>query len=361
MIQTQALFFDGESSKPQSIAVYIDERFEEVVFSLSSIIYKWPVGEISLHIIAGAMEIHHGSEPVQVIKTDDASFISGLKLYMKERGHIGWYQKIIDLGIKAHIAIGLLILGFIIAGYLFVLPKVAEKAVFLIPESYDNEMGSGFYNQFVTFKTIDAEKTEALTLFANQLELANEKDLKFTVIKSDVVNAFALPDGNIIVFTGIIDLMEGYDELAGLLSHEVVHINERHSMKMLCRNLAGYLFLSVALSDVNGVVGIIGDNIHSLQSLSYSRQFEQEADIKGMEILIKNNIDPEGMTRLFQRLQKDYDKLIPEFISSHPVTENRIHYIEKRIKEKQYNEFENEGLKKLFLQVKGLGKHSWDK
>ena len=76
--------------------------------------------------------------------------------------------------------------------------------------------------------------------------------IKFSVINSETVNAFALPDGNVVVFTGIIDLMDDYDELAGLIGHEVAHVNNRHSMRMMCRNLAGYIFLSAVLSDVNG-------------------------------------------------------------------------------------------------------------
>lgn len=353
MIQTQATYFDGVSSKPQQVELLLDSTNCVLVFYHSTgIMNRWPVYEIHLHQIGNSLEVQYGDTPSQLLKISDPVFIKDLKKLLKEKGKINWYQRLLDMGPKAHISIALLILGMIVLVYFFVLPKVAERAVFLIPESYDNTMGSSFYNQYIAFSTIDTARSEALTSFARKLNLENNKELKFTVVESDIINAFALPDGNIVVFTGIIELMEDYDELAGLLCHEVVHINERHSMKMLCRNLAGYIFLSVALSDVNSIIAIIGDNVQSLQSLTYSRHFEKEADLHGINLLISNNINPVGMDQLFRRLQKDYDKLIPEFISSHPVTENRIHYIEKIIKDNPYNQPENQQLKELFHQLK---------
>jgi beta-barrel assembly-enhancing protease len=166
------------------------------------------------------------------------------------------------------------------------------------------------------------------------------------------VNAFSLPDGNIIVFTGIIDVMKDYDELAGLIGHEVSHINNRHSMKMLCRNLSGYLFVSAMLSDVNGIMAIIGDNVHNLQSLSYSRQFERQADEQGTALMVMNGINPKGMTTLFSRLKASEKVTMPAFISSHPITDDRIADINRLYKRTPRSFQYNPVLENLFQQVK---------
>jgi predicted Zn-dependent protease len=146
--------------------------------------------------------------------------------------------------------------------------------------------------------------------------------------------------------------MENYDELAGLIGHEVTHVNQRHSMKMLSRNVSGYLFVSAVLSDVNGIMATIGDNINSLNSLSYSRSFEQQADEEGLDLMLQNNINPKGMTNLFKRLQSENNIDIPQFLSSHPVTENRIDYIQNLIKEKKFKTIENPILKGYFIKLK---------
>jgi predicted Zn-dependent protease len=154
------------------------------------------------------------------------------------------------------------------------------------------------------------------------------------------------------VFSGILKEMEDYDELVGLLGHEASHVNNRHSMKMLCRSLSGYLFVSVILGDANGIMATIGDNVNNFQSLSFSREFEHQADADGFKILIANKVNPQGMSNLFKRLQQHHSISIPEFLSSHPVTENRIDFINKMIKNQKNQQVTNPQLEKLFAKLK---------
>ena len=123
-------------------------------------------------------------------------------------------------------------------------------------------------------------------------------------------------------------------------------------MKMLCRNLSGYIFISAVLSDVNGIMAVIGDNVHNLQSLSYSRQFEQQADEQGTNLMILNGINPKGMTDLFTRLQSSEKVVVPAFISSHPITTDRIVHIKKLINRSPQHYTFNPTLAKLFQKVK---------
>jgi Zn-dependent protease with chaperone function len=353
MLKTNAIFYDGISSISQYIELIIDEKSNLLVFGSSSIgLTKWLVEDVSFNFSSNIINIHYGSNPVQILKLQDKQFIEYLNDYLQENGQLGWYQKLINLGAKIHVIIALVILGIIVLSYLYLLPFVAEKAVVLIPETYDIEMGESFYNQYIDFNEVDSSKTIALNLFAKKLKLNNKKTLKFTVVKSETANAFALPDGNIVVFTGLLNLMKNYDELAGLIGHEVTHVNQRHSMKMMCRNVSGYLFVSAILSDVNGIMATIGDNINSLNSLSYSRSFEQQADEDGLNLMIQNNINPAGMISLFKQMQSENDIDIPQFLSSHPVTENRIDYIRNLIKEKNFKSIDNPLLKGYFMKLK---------
>jgi len=262
------------------------------------------------------------------------------------------YQKLIEGGLTLHIIIVFFILGMYFSINRYGIPLVAQGAVIIFPESYDNKLGRGIFNEFMSFNDIDTQRTVALQKFADQLDLGNSKELKFTVVKSSVVNAFSLPDGNIVMYTGILNVIESSDELVALIGHEAAHVNNRHSLKMLCQNLAGYLFISVVLSDVNGIMGIITDNAHQLQSLSFSREFEIEADEDGFEILINNGCDPNGMPDLFSHLQTDHDKYIPEFLSTHPITDERINNIKKIISNNTHMASVHNELDLLFIEVK---------
>jgi beta-barrel assembly-enhancing protease len=350
---SNAVFFDGLSSAPQKIELILDEISGELVFeSIDNKRYKWSVDKAVFEHFGNKLNIHYGKYPIQLIKIENADFISNLKLFLGKNGHIGWYQKIMNFGIKAYLAIALLILGLIILTYLVVIPWVGEKAVFLIPEEYDNTIGQSFLEEYLKHNSIDTAKTNALNLFAKQLTLKNTKKIHFTVIKSSTINAFALPDGSVIIFSGIIDSMRNYDELAGLIGHEVSHINNRHSMKMICRNLSGYIFISAVLSDVNGIMAVIGDNLNSLQLLSYSRNFERQADYEGLDIMKINRINPEGMINLFKRLQSNKDVLMPEFLSTHPITTERINSIKAIIRKNSFPIADQPKLRVLFKELK---------
>ncbi len=106
---------------------------------------------------------------------------------------------------------------------------------------------------------------------------------------------------------------------------------------MLARNLAGYIFISAMFSDVNGIMTVIAQNAENLQSLSYSRKFETEADTEGLKLMLQNKVNPLGMLSLFQRI-KDDEKALPSFLSTHPVTDERIKVIKKLIKTSHYTD-----------------------
>ena len=351
---TAAFFYDGKSSLQQEVLLFFDSRKDCIHFvSADGTQNKWPIREILFEQIPTGLQLDFGTDFIQHIKVEDAVFISTINRFRKEKGLISWYQKLINLKASFHWSIAIAIMTLIGLCYFYFIPWVAEKSIVMIPETYDVELGNLAFEQNIWSSNPDSRKTKALNLFANELKLKNTKQLHFVVVDSEIVNAYALPNGTIVVYSGIIDGMKSYSELAGLIGHEVSHINNRDSMKMLCRNLSGYIFISTILGDANGIMAVIGDNANALQSLSFSREFEQQADIDGLRILTENELDPNGMSNLFKRLQDDsFNLSIPEFLSSHPVTKERINYINKEIKAKTYVIKDNPKLKTLFEQIK---------
>ena len=351
-MNTTAVYFDGRSSTPQNIQLSFDSIRGVLSFSTPFFQEKVKLSETKINKKGNCLILLFGEEPVQQIKIEDLKFIDGIKKYSKINNQNNWYEKLIGLNIGTHIVLSLLFLSFIGALYFYFVPFIAEKAVSIIPEEYDNQVSGTFFNEYLESEIVDVNKTKLLNDFGNELDLNNTKKLKFTVVESSLVNAFALPDGNIVVFTGLLDELKNTNELVGLIGHEASHVNRRHSMKMLCRNLSGYLFISAVFNDVNGITAVIGDNIHNLQSMSYSRNFEKEADIDALNILKKNRIDPNGMLLLFERLENNSSIEIPEFLSSHPVTSERSNYIKELIRKKPYSFEKNEKLNKLFVKIK---------
>jgi len=349
----EAIFFDGQSSvSRQTTVVFNDTMNEFRLQTADEISFIWQLEDLQFEQYGNLLEIRHKNYSGAILKIDDKDFSQKFYAIMKQNKRVDIHTRLLNLGLSKIMAIAACLLGLIVLAYFYVLPPLAEKSAALLPESFDNEIGNVFMDAFLNENDIDTIKTKYLEQFAAELNLKNKKPLRFTVVKSEEVNAFALPNGQIVVFSAILKNMENADELAALLGHEASHVNYRHSTKMLCRNLAGYIVVSSLFSDVNGVMAVLADNAQQLHSLSYSRGFEQEADEQGLKILLDNNVNPNGMVKLFEQLEKESKISIPKIISSHPLTKERKENMQRIISETVYNVKPNDKLNAIFEHIK---------
>jgi len=181
---------------------------------------------------------------------------------------------------------------------------------------------------------LDTARSKALQRFGDELDLAPDFKLTFHVVKDDQVSAFALPGGHIVVYTGILDRMKGPGELAGLLAHEGTHVQLRHSMRGIMRELSGTVLLSLIIGDVGALTTVVAERADDLRGLAYTRGLETEADAVGMERMAANGVDPKGMLLLLELLEREAQDM-PEglsFLSSHPLTTERIAAAQEKAK-----------------------------
>lgn len=251
----------------------------------------------------------------------------------------------------------LIVCGFSALMYFFVIPEVADQVAQSIPVEYEMELGEKIYAQNMVPFTIDSAKTELMNDYFANLHVKSPYKVQITVVESSMVNAFAMPGGHIVVFTGLIDKMKHHEELAGVLAHEYAHIYYRHSLRSMARSLANYALVSLVIGDVSGLAGVLIDNADFIQSMRYSRELERDADAYAFKLLHKENINPQGMVWLFEtlnELQKDSEISIdlPEFMSSHPETINRIEAMKKMANENKTSIRNNERLEIIWGQLK---------
>lgn len=250
----------------------------------------------------------------------------------------------------------LLLVGFLFTGvYWSVATIVPWAGLKLIKPVTETELGEKMYQSMVQGESVDQRRTALLQQFAKELRLSKTYPIKITVLKNKEVNAYAIPGGNIVVYTGILKAMKSGDELAALLGHEAAHINERHSLKSVLRSAATGLIVSVILNDVSGIFSIIVENAEGLRTMHFSRGIEANADEKGMQLLINNNIHPLAMKKLMQRLKENTPE-IPDtfsFMLSHPATDERIkHAIEFSIPYKNSSFAPNPVLDSIWNELK---------
>ncbi|MDQ3277610.1 MAG: M48 family metallopeptidase [Bacteroidota bacterium] len=202
-------------------------------------------------------------------------------------------------------------------------------------------------------ENVDSVGTVQLQAFGGKLRLSSQYPIEITMIKSKTVNAYALPGGQVVVYSGIIDKIKTPEELVALLAHEATHINERHSLRSLLRSAANGILISVIFGDASGISGALISGAETLFRLQYSRSLETEADRKGMDLMMANGVDVKGMKGLMQTLQEE-EKLPHDlsFMSSHPLTKERISAAEKYGNEHVSTKQNKEGLQPLFDSLK---------
>jgi len=159
------------------------------------------------------------------------------------------------------------------------------------------------------------------------------------VLDSEEVNAFALPGGFFFVNSGLILKADNEAELAGVMAHEIAHVAARHGTRQATRgqivNLA-----SIPLIFMGGWTGYAIRQAASLaipmQFLSFSRGFESEADLLGLEYMYKTGYDPTAFVDFFEKIQsleKKKPGTMSKVFSTHPPTDDRIKNSQKNIQE----------------------------
>ncbi|MDE3051566.1 MAG: M48 family metallopeptidase, partial [Nitrospirota bacterium] len=204
---------------------------------------------------------------------------------------------------------------------------LVELAVSWIPVEWEQKLGESAYRDFLAHQEVMKEGL-AVTALGEMTQRLTEQipnsPYKFdvTVVKSDLVNAFALPGGYVVVFTGLMKKAESGEEVAGVLSHELNHVLQRHGLERIVKNLGFLTVAAIVFGDQQGLVGIMKQLGVELFTLKFGREQETEADLTGLQLLQRAKIDPSGMIRFFERLsEKDEGRM--EWLSTHPMSTAR--------------------------------------
>jgi len=177
------------------------------------------------------------------------------------------------------------------------------------------------------------------------------QEFNFFLMADPQVNAFALPGGFVGINSGLLLTAQSESELAGVMSHEIGHVVQRHFARMLSSQkdtqlaaLAG-LAIAILASRANSQISqaaMIGSQASSIQSsLNFSRANEQEADRVGFQILEKAGFDPTAMAIFFERMMnatRFYQSTAPAYLRTHPLTTSRISDMQNRAQNLPYKQ-----------------------
>lgn len=204
---------------------------------------------------------------------------------------------------------------------------LVEWAVGRIPVEWERQLGESAYRDFLAQQSVVKEgpavaAVDEITRRLTDKIPNNPYRFEVSVVKSDVVNAFALPGGYVVVFTGLLQKAESGEEVAGVLSHELNHVLQRHGLERIVKQLGLIAVVTIILGNHEGLVGLMKQLGVELLTLKFGRAQETEADVTGLRLLHRAKIDPDGMIRFFERLSEREQGRV-EILSTHPMSEGR--------------------------------------
>ncbi len=383
----KAYYNDGKTSARQECEVKLLPGTLNILFQDgegNAQALNWNVAEIhKIDVRTSSTVLKYGEFPQQVLELEVPQDLDEIiARYPSATFHQSTYNSFVNLGRKGFLfsLFGVLIFGALF--FLYVAPALSDAFANAIPEEYETYIGKNVQETYLQYLDVDSTRSRSMQQFFDALNYESNYEIEVVVVESDQVNAFALPGGFIVVYSGILDIIEDEEELAGLLAHEASHINGRHSLRLMARSLSFYLLLSVVSGDVGGFSSVIVENSNMIGNLSFSRSVEKEADLEGIKLMQQADLNPRGMIALFrkfgnlrdstnQELQRNLNmdssvsedstetwsrytwKRAEQLLSTHPIPENRIEYLNKALDDISDVGIGNDELRELFDQIKG--------
>ncbi len=325
-----AFFYDGESATKNIASVVImsdglliiSEDKKELLWHYGNIRQNEEVySDTETHLV----NLEHTNQKLIV---EEPHFLSVVKKIFPS---IRFYDPPRLLTLRRVAVTGVLLILFLIPfSYFVLIPAFSEKVAKRIPVSFEESLSKPYLAMLVPKESRcngdkEYKKIEAIFNRLTATIPESEYDFKLYVVKSDIVNAFALPGGHIVLYSELLQHTDRPEQVAGVLAHEIQHVTNRHGTESLVKDYSLGLILSVITNDTKSVEQTVGLAKY-LGLMNYSRENETEADEGGMNMLRDAKIDSDGMVEFFEILDGQAGD-VPDslkYFSTHPQTGDRI-------------------------------------
>lgn len=222
------------------------------------------------------------------------------------------------------VVLPLLLLGILLWEH----DRIANWAISHVPVAQERKLGEAVFAQTRSrLKVVEGPSAAMVREIGARLTKGSAYTYEFHVADDSTVNAFAMPGGFVVVHTGLLALAGNAEEVAGVLAHEVQHVERRHSLKAMAKSAGLMVTVSMVFGDLGGLVSLGQDLI----GLKFSRQHESEADAEGLKALVAAGISPVGMRDFFRKMGEK-EKLNLGWLSSHPGSEERYAALDAALK-----------------------------
>ncbi|MBI5889123.1 MAG: M48 family metallopeptidase [Nitrosomonadales bacterium] len=339
--QVNAAYYDGQTAASRAVVLSVDGS--DLVLRGASFELRWPLHEVQVserlgstpRLLAHAVDGHC-----------EVSDQAGLEKLLAQTGKsLDWLERMQHSLPWALAAVVLLVVSFA-AAYRYLLPWGAEVLALRMPDAVLQKMGSSTLEALDKFalkpSKLDAARQQELADEFERLQALPDTRFKYRIIFRSApemgANAFALPDGTIVMLDELVALTPDDNEIIAVLEHERGHVERRHAMRMVLQSSAVGLVMTWYLGDVSSLLAAAPAIIAQAK---YSRDMEREADEYAERALQLNALSPCLLATILDKLEAAHLAAMktenqppvagPEkhtatmdYLSSHPATQERI-------------------------------------
>jgi predicted Zn-dependent protease len=327
-------YLDGRTARAQPADLRLMATGIEIHVEGGSTAF-WPYAEIRQtqgRYAGEEVRLERGGELSEALIVRDRDFLASLRavggkwsgrLYEPERRRL-------RIGLTAGAALSAIALAG--ALYLWGIPLFARVVAAWVPVAWEEGLGASVVREVSppAERCGDPARLQRIETVVSRLAagLPQPPAYRFRVFvdRRGMVNALAAPGGFIVVFRGLLERTESAEELAGVLAHEMQHVVQRHTTRMVVQHASTGLLVAAITGDVTGVMAYGLESARVLGALQYGRLAEEEADREGMRLMLAARIDPAGMISFFEKLESERERgpAVLKYLSSHPRLEDRI-------------------------------------
>ena len=226
-------------------------------------------------------------------------------------------------------------------------PATGKSALLLMPESALKEQSNSLFAELKKKEKVstNARHNAMAQRVGEKIAKVAEADMpnvnwQFVVFEGNQLNAFALPGGQVGIYTGIFDLVEEDSDLATVVSHEIAHVSAQHGNQRMSRQMlvvAGGVLLAAATQKQetkkrNAMLAAYGLGSQVGVVLPFSRGQELEADQVGLHYMTRAGYNPRRAIVFWEKMMmKSNPNKMPEMLSTHPAHRTRIAALEKQV------------------------------
>ncbi len=320
-------FFDGRVAKARAVTLAIRAAEIEIFDENGATVAVWPFSHLRVadqNAVSGSYVLRLEPDRAARLEVSAGAQLDALLAQRPElrrwraRERAGLFRGFMLWG-----SVGAVIL---IALY-FIWTRAAVLIATWIPPSWEERIGAQVEQAWFPEgkRCSGADGVRALQALGDRIWPDDDpgQGVKLFVIKMGDPNAFAVPGHRIVVFSGLIERAKSPEMVAGVVAHEMGHVELRHPMRGLIHQLG----LGAVLTLIFGDSSLASMGQVAL-TLSYSRDMEREADQRGIALLKRAGIRADGMSAFFGAIKSDVNtgvfSRLPEFLSSHPDLDERI-------------------------------------